>query len=73
MPIIDDRFWFSRPSHEIQLLIYSGCYRTGSAKITMGTGSFLDVVTDTPHASLNGLIPLVAWRIPRYCDQSQVT
>ena len=30
----------------------------------MGTGSFLDVVTDTPHASLNGLIPLVAWRIP---------
>ena len=53
--------------------LLSGCYRTGSAKITMGTGSFLDVVTDTPHASLNGLIPLVAWRIPRYCDQSQVT
>ena len=43
-----------------------GCYRTGSAKITMGTGSFLDVVTDSPHASLNGLIPLVAWTIPRH-------
>ena len=41
-----------------------GCYRTGSAKITMGTGSFLDVVTDSPHASLNGLIPLVAWSRP---------
>ena len=41
----------------------SGCYRTGFAKITMGTGSFLDVVTSTPHASLNGLIPLVAWKI----------
>jgi len=41
----------------------SGCYRTGSAKITMGTGSFLDVVTSSPHASLNGLIPLVAWKI----------
>ena len=41
----------------------SGCYRLGSAKITMGTGSFLDVVTSSPHASLNGLIPLVAWKI----------
>jgi len=41
----------------------SGCQKTGSAKITMGTGSFLDVVTATPHASLNGLIPLVAWKI----------
>ena len=46
--------------------MFTGCYRTGFAKITMGTGSFLDVVTDSPHASLNGLIPLVAWRIPRY-------
>jgi len=41
----------------------SGCYKTGSAKITMGTGSFLDVVTAQPHASLNGLIPLIAWKI----------
>ena len=52
----------------------------------MGTGSFLDVVTASPHctvlcctvlyctvqvtasphASLNGLIPLVAWTIPRH-------
>ena len=29
----------------------------------MGTGSFLDVVTATPHASLNGLVPLVAWTV----------
>ena len=43
--------------------IFQGCYKSGSAKITMGTGSFLDVVTTQPHASLNGLIPLVAWRI----------
>merc|ERR1719381_445234 len=41
----------------------SGCNRVGSAKITMGTGSFLDVVTSSPHASLNGLVPLVAWKI----------
>jgi len=40
----------------------SGCYTSGSAKITMGTGSFLDVLTASPHASINGLIPLVAWR-----------
>jgi len=41
----------------------SGCYSDGSAKITMGTGSFLDVLTASPHASINGLIPLVAWQI----------
>ena len=49
-----------------------GCYRNGSAKITMGTGSFLDVVTDSPHASLNGLIPLVAWRRPAKEVLSQI-
>jgi len=45
----------------------SGCWSSGaasgSAKMTMGTGSFFDVVTDKPHASMNGLIPLVGWKI----------
>merc|ERR1719154_356752 len=29
----------------------------------MGTGSFLDVVTSKPHASLKGLVPLVGWKV----------
>lgn len=41
----------------------SACYKPGSAKITMGTGSFLDVVTAKPHASMDGLVPLVGWKI----------
>jgi len=41
----------------------SGSHSIGSAKITMGTGSFLDVLTSSPHASINGLVPIVAWRI----------
>jgi len=41
----------------------SSCHTVGSAKITLGTGSFLDVVTAKPHASMEGLVPLVAWRI----------
>lgn len=41
----------------------SGCFEDGSAKLTMGTGSFLDVITLKPHASMNGLYPLVAWKI----------
>jgi len=41
----------------------SSCYSPGSAKITLGTGSFLDVITSKPHASMEGLVPLVGWRI----------
>ena len=39
----------------------------------MGTGSFLDVVTASPHASLNGLIPLVAWMIPSRLGRAEET
>ena len=41
----------------------SSCHSPGSAKITLGTGSFLDVVTLKPHASMEGLLPLVGWRV----------
>jgi len=41
----------------------SACYKPGMSKITMGTGSFLDVLTTSPHASLEGLAPFVAWNI----------
>eukprot|EP00090_Calanus_glacialis_P009522 TRINITY_DN17907_c0_g1_i2.p1 TRINITY_DN17907_c0_g1~~TRINITY_DN17907_c0_g1_i2.p1 ORF type:complete len:379 (-),score=100.87 TRINITY_DN17907_c0_g1_i2:498-1634(-) len=41
----------------------SSCYSPGSAKITLGTGSFLDVVTTRPHASMEGLVPLIGWKI----------
>jgi len=41
----------------------SGCYEPGSAKITLGTGSYLDVPIKTPHASMSGLFPVIGWRL----------
>ncbi|KAG1667293.1 putative glycerol kinase 5 [Nymphon striatum] len=41
-----------------------GCFDKGDVKLSLGTGTFLGVNTgDHPHASLNGLHPLVAWKI----------
>lgn len=41
----------------------SCCFKKGDLKITLGTGSFLDVVTgDECHASIHGMYPLVAWQ-----------
>ncbi|KAM9790640.1 glycerol kinase 5 [Syngnathus typhle] len=40
------------------------CYNVGDVKITMGTGTFMDINTgSTPHTSVNGLYPLVGWKI----------
>ncbi|XP_078048805.1 glycerol kinase 5 [Augochlora pura] len=45
-------------------LFGSGCTMPGDLKITMGTGTFVDVNTGTKaHASVTGLYPLIAWRI----------
>ncbi|XP_076283864.1 glycerol kinase 5 isoform X1 [Lasioglossum baleicum] len=45
-------------------LFGSGCMMPGDLKITMGTGTFVDVNTGTKaHASITGLYPLIAWRI----------
>ena len=45
-------------------LFGSGCTQPGDLKITMGTGTFLNVNTGSkPHASITGLYPLVGWRI----------
>ncbi|XP_033228077.1 putative glycerol kinase 5 isoform X2 [Belonocnema kinseyi] len=42
----------------------SGCFKPGDLKVTMGTGSFLNVNTgQEPHASVTGLYPLVGWRL----------
>lgn len=41
----------------------SCCFKKGDVKITLGTGSFLDVNTgDECHASIHGMYPLVAWQ-----------
>ncbi|TRY74858.1 hypothetical protein TCAL_11213 [Tigriopus californicus] len=41
----------------------SGCFQLGDAKMTLGTGSFLDVNSgQKPHASINGLVPVIGWR-----------
>lgn len=45
-------------------LFGSGSVQPGDLKITMGTGTFLNVNTGTkPHASVSGLYPIVGWRI----------
>uniref|UniRef100_A0AC34RSZ2 Glycerol kinase n=1 Tax=Panagrolaimus sp. JU765 TaxID=591449 RepID=A0AC34RSZ2_9BILA len=42
----------------------AGCRHKGSVKISLGTGTFVDLITGSkPHASMHGLYPLVAWRI----------
>lgn len=41
----------------------SCCFKKGDVKITLGTGSFLNLNTgDQCHASIHGLYPLVAWQ-----------
>ena len=41
----------------------SGCFSQGDTKMTLGTGSFLDVNSGAePHASIKGLVPVVAWK-----------
>lgn len=45
-------------------LFGSCCFEAGDIKVTIGTGSFLNVNTGKkPHASVAGLYPLVAWRV----------
>ncbi|XP_054278274.1 putative glycerol kinase 5 [Macrosteles quadrilineatus] len=44
-------------------LFGSCCFKEGDTKVTLGTGTFLDVNTGRkPHASISGLYPVVAWR-----------
>lgn len=45
-------------------LFGSNCFNKGDIKVTLGTGSFLNVNTgDKCNASVHGLYPLVAWRL----------
>ncbi|XP_030607718.1 glycerol kinase 5 [Archocentrus centrarchus] len=40
------------------------CFDVGDVKITMGTGTFMDINTGSkPHTSVVGLYPLVGWKI----------
>lgn len=42
----------------------SCCFEKGDLKVTLGTGSFLDLNTgQSCHASVHGLYPLVAWQV----------
>ena len=39
------------------------CFNKGDLKVTLGTGSFVDVNTGSAaHGSLKGIYPLVAWK-----------
>ncbi|XP_012528178.1 putative glycerol kinase 5 [Monomorium pharaonis] len=45
-------------------LFGSGCFKPGDLKVTMGTGTFVNVNTgQEPHASVAGLYPVVGWKI----------
>ncbi|XP_030633849.1 putative glycerol kinase 5 [Chanos chanos] len=40
------------------------CFDKGDVKITMGTGTFMDINTgNKPHTSFTGLYPVVGWKI----------
>lgn len=40
------------------------CFDVGDVKITMGTGTFMNINTgDKPHTSIAGLYPVVGWRL----------
>ncbi|KAM9845231.1 glycerol kinase 5 [Aulostomus maculatus] len=40
------------------------CFDVGDVKITMGTGTFMDINTGSkPHTSVAGLYPVVGWKI----------
>ncbi|XP_012693823.2 putative glycerol kinase 5 [Clupea harengus] len=40
------------------------CFDIGDVKITMGTGTFMDINTgNEPHTSFTGLYPIVGWKI----------
>lgn len=52
----------SSVSDQVGSLWGSHCFDEGDLKITMGTGSFLDLITGkTCQPSVHGLYPLVAW------------
>ncbi|XP_046823366.1 putative glycerol kinase 5 isoform X2 [Vespa crabro] len=58
------KFMNTQMADQSASLFGSGCFQPGDMKITMGTGTFLNVNTGTkPHVSINGLYPLVGWRI----------
>lgn len=49
----------------------SCCFNKGDVKVTLGTGSFLNLNSGTScHASVHGLYPLVAWRVPSFTNPS---
>ncbi|XP_020925228.1 putative glycerol kinase 5 isoform X3 [Sus scrofa] len=40
------------------------CFQTGDVKLTMGSGTFLDINTgNNPHQSVGGFYPLIGWKI----------
>lgn len=50
----------------------SCCFNDGDVKLTLGTGSFLNLNTNRYcHASVHGLYPLVAWRFLNHHNSNQ--
>ena len=46
-----------------------GCFEKGDIKVTLGTGTFLNMNTKTkPHCSFKGLWPLISWKLTEDVD-----
>ncbi|KAI6232392.1 hypothetical protein M3Y95_00481100 [Aphelenchoides besseyi] len=48
-----------------QAAVYgTNCLSNSMVKISLGTGAFVNVVTDEPHSGFSGIYPLVGWSLP---------
>lgn len=45
-------------------IIGAGCLNEGMVKISLGTGTFFNIVSNKPYASLGGVYPLIGWSLP---------
>ena len=47
----------------------TGCFQKGDIKVTLGTGTFLNMNTKAkPHCSFKGLWPLISWKVSDEVD-----
>lgn len=47
----------------------TGCFEKGDMKVTLGTGTFLNMNTkETPHCLFKGLWPIISWKVDNDAD-----
>lgn len=48
-------------------IVGANCIEEDMVKISLGTGTFVNIVSGKPYASLNGVYPLIGWSLPDKC------